>query len=144
MVSLSRLESVSGSAPRSVVLFSVAVGVALMAAAGEARAGTVVPTDGMVITEDTTFEPGTRLCNRRCATITKSPARRSMSWWPLWMLLRVFSALAWSAAAAEGWCWRWSAAMPLPICRATWKAAWGGNAHHPACWHYALPMGRNA
>ena len=59
MVSLSRIERLSYAAPSSVVLFSVAVGVALMGAAGEARAGTVVPTDGMVIIEDTTFEPGT-------------------------------------------------------------------------------------
>ena len=59
MASFSRIEKLSYAAPSSLVLFCVAVGVALMGAAGEARAGTVVPTDGMVIIEDTTFEPGT-------------------------------------------------------------------------------------
>ena len=37
----------------------------------------------------------------------------------------------------------WSATMPLPICRANWKAGWGANAHHLACWHCTLPMARN-
>ncbi|MCZ6655203.1 MAG: hypothetical protein O7D91_19510, partial [Planctomycetota bacterium] len=59
MASASRLKRLSYAAPSSVVLSYVAVGIALMGAPGNARADTVVPTDGMVITEDTTFEPGT-------------------------------------------------------------------------------------